>query len=146
MTESKDTRYTLDQVLATMEFFERYGEIWKREFGADFFTRDHWYMFNECCRSFWKGRDFTISDAIRTMPLLAATVARTRIEEAEKAGYVRIVNSNRDARTKHVLPSDELELKVKAVFEGAVDLLRETLLDLQDKGRLPRTTPPPGRN
>lgn len=138
MAERTAERYNMDQVMAAMDFFEKYAEIWRREFGEDFFTRDHWFVFNECCRSFWRGREFTISDAIRTMPLIAPTVARARIDEAEKAGYLRIVSSNRDARTKLVLPSDELEGKVRAIFERAVDLLRDTLAELADKGRLPR--------
>lgn len=138
MAKEASGRYNRDQILTAMDFFGKYAEIWRRAFGEDFFTRDHWFVFNECCRSFWQGRDFTISDAIRTMPLIAPTVARTRIDEAEKAGYLKIVGSNRDARTKLVLPTEELERKVETIFERSVDLLREALAELADEGRLPR--------
>lgn len=138
MTETGELKYNMAQILTSMDFFMKYSAVWQAEIGEEFFTRDHWFVFNECCRSKWQNRSFTISDAIRTMPWVAPAVARTRIEEAERAGFLEIVPSETDGHIKHVLPSEVPENKVKGVFVATVDLFRDTLENLADEGPLPK--------
>ena len=138
MTETGELKYNMAQIMTAMDFFLRHSANWQAGVGEEFFTRDHWFVFNECCRSKWEDRSFTVSDAIRTMPWVAPAVARTRIEEAEKAGLLRVVPSESDGRIKHVLPSDNLENKVKSVYVAAIDLFRETLEGVADEGPLPK--------
>jgi hypothetical protein len=72
------------------------------------------------------------------MPLLAPTVARTRIEEAEKAGFFHIKASEKDHRTKLVLPTDMLKGKVRNIYDEAVDLFRDTLDTIASEGPMPK--------
>ena len=138
MVSSKTNQYNLNQILASIGFFTKYLSIWQKELGDEFFTRDHFLVFLECCRSHWEKKNFTISDAVRTMPIIAPAVARTRIEEAEKGGYIRIIPSETDARTKLVLPTELLEEKVINSLGRAIDLFRDTLSDISAQGPLPR--------
>jgi hypothetical protein len=138
MPNERDPKYNMGQTIALMEFFVQHSEIWRKEMGDEFFTRDHWFVFNECCRSYWENKNFTISDAVRTMPLLAPTVARTRIEEAEKAGFFHIKASEKDHRTKLVLPTDMLKGKVRNIYDEAVDLFRDTLDTIASEGPMPK--------
>jgi len=97
---------------AWMDVLIEYAEDWDRAFRSkqtNYFTQEYWYLFTACTKAYLDGRPLAIAQAAAKMRTDLSENAKTdRINKAVDDGFLLKLDSERDARQKHLVPSEKL--------------------------------------
>ena len=118
-----------EAMAAWMDVLEVYARDWDKTFDGQpyYFTQEFWYLFVYCMRAAWRGSPLSVSAACQVMKTGSNRTREERINRAVRDGLLEKVKHGEDKRTTVLLPTAQLEERLRGHFRRTLAATRQYL-------------------